>query len=55
MRRMRRKTARNNVVLKAELEHVERLVRFEFITNQNPRFAVGALSRGRFKYFLHPF
>jgi hypothetical protein len=55
VRRMRRKTTQDDVVLKAERQHVEGLVRFESVADQDPWFAVSALSRGRFKYFLHPF
>jgi hypothetical protein len=52
---MRRKTTQNDIVLKAECEHVEGPVRFESVANQDLRFVVSALSRGRFKNFLHPF
>jgi hypothetical protein len=46
---------KDNIIHKAEREHVEGLVCFESIADQASRFAVSAHSRGRFKYFLYPF
>jgi hypothetical protein len=40
VRCMRRKTTQNDIVLKAECEHVEGPVRFESVANQDLRFAV---------------